>query len=556
MEEDKRKEPKVRIHITKACKETDDECFDYASVSFDDWSFYVWGCKDFTSTLTSEEGSLIKDAVAQISDLIIRIGNREKLPEKGRTMKVNKKSCTEERLEEIANDSLKSLMEVVDINLIRDQMSSQLWIDLQKPEEEEKYLLFPECSLQGMNRDPMNIPDGEPENTNIFWPERQMNESLLKRKKGQHLSDGQILHITKQLERSPKSGKLLQKRYKLSQSTLRRISQQQNKGSILENCPLTRLWKKKRISKEAELAARSYLLPPWEPKSITMVQRHIKSNLGEVYSTHEIRNYIKNVMKYSYKKGNSRPPVYVQRGTQLRKALFCTELLSLIANGEVIINCDESSFDRSVRQQHSWLPVGQSCQIINDWLKGRASLILATWNTGEWLAMIVMSTINSYKFWFFLKLLSVIIRRHLVSIQKSPVIVIDNASTHSSGLSQEIIESLDLKVKFMAPYWPEVAPVERIFGKLKSKLRSMGGSMTINFNKLKGAELIFKLINSIDTSSWYKAWKVVIIEARKSIAEILVKKSISNELNWRDNQIPLGLLSLDNTKDADKTSSI
>ena len=99
-------------------------------------------------------------------------------------------------------------------------------------------------------------------------------------------------------------------------------------------------------------------------------------------------------------------------------------------------------------------------------------------------------------------------------------------------------------------------PVERIFGKLKSKLRSMGGSMTINFNKLKGAELIFKLINSIDTSSWYKAWKVVIIEARKSIAEILVKKSISNELNWRDNQIALGLLSLDNTKDADKTSSI
>ena len=139
---------------------------------------------------------------------------------------------------------------------------------------------------------------------------------------------------------------------------------------------------------------------------------------------------------------------------------------------------------------------------------------------------------------------------------KVPVIVIDNASTHSSGLSQEIIESLDLKVKFMAPYWPEVAPVERIFGKLKSKLRSMGGSMTINFNKLKGAELIFKLINSIDTSSWYKAWKVVIIEARKSIAEILVKKSISNELNWRDNQIALGLLSLDNTKDADKTSSI
>ena len=133
------------------------------------------------------------------------------MSEKRKTMKVNKKSCTEEVLEEIANYSLKPLIEVVDINLVRDQMSSRLWINLHKPEEEKKHILFTECSLQGMNRDSMNINDGEPETMNIFWSERQMNESLLKRKKVQHLSDGQILHITNQLERSPKNGKLLQK---------------------------------------------------------------------------------------------------------------------------------------------------------------------------------------------------------------------------------------------------------------------------------------------------------------------------------------------------------
>ena len=190
-------------------------------------------------------------------------------------------------------------------------------------------------------------------------------------------------------------------------------------------------------------------------------------------------------MKYTYKKGNSRQPVYAKSTTQFKKALFCTELLSLIANRNVVINWDESSFDRSVKQEYSWLPAGQSCQIINDRLKGIASLILATWMTGEWLAMIVASTVNSEKFWFFFKLLSSIMNRSCSNIQKSPVIVIDNASTHLSGLTQEVIKNLNLQIKYGVADWPEVAPVECIFGKLKSKLRSLGGSKMIDFNKRK-----------------------------------------------------------------------
>ena len=227
---------------------------------------------------------------------------------------------------------------------------------------------------------------------------------------------------------------------------------------------------KRRISKEAELAARPYLSPPCEPRSIPMIEKHIESKLKECYSTQEIRNYIKNEMKYTYLKENSRPPVYAKSTTQFKKALFCTELLSLIADGNVVINWDESSFDRSVKQEYSWLPAGQSCQIINDRLKERASLILATWMTGEWLAMIVTSTVNSEKFRFFLKLLSSIINRSCSNIQKSPVIVIDNASTHLSGLTQEVIKNLNLQIKYGAAYWPELASVECIFGKLMSKL--------------------------------------------------------------------------------------
>ena len=163
-------------------------------------------------------------------------------------------------------------------------------------------------------------------------------------------------------------------------------------------------------------------------------------------------------------------------------------------------------------------------------MKGRASLILTTWNTVEWLAMIVMITVNSDKFWFFLKLLSTTIQSRLESVHWSPVIIINNASTHSSRIIQEIIKNLHLQVKFGAAYWPEEAPVERAFGKLKSKLRALGGSMTIDFSKITVAELMFRLINSIGISSWIKAWIEVIREARKAIIEIIVKIIFNREL--------------------------
>ena len=132
-----------------------------------------------------------------------------------------------------------------------------------------------------------------------------------------------------------------------------------------------------------------------------MLKKHLESKLKETYSTQKIKKYAKKEMKYTYKKGCWRPPIYSTRRTQLVKALFWVELISFIAKGEVIINWDVSSFDRSMKKEYSRLPVRKSSQIINDRLKRRATLILATWNTWEWTAMVVLDTVNKEKFWFF-----------------------------------------------------------------------------------------------------------------------------------------------------------
>ena len=223
--------------------------------------------------------------------------------------------------------------------------------------------------------------------------------------------------------------------------------------------------------------------------------------MKEEYPLHKIRSYVKREMKFAYKKGSSRPPMYSIMRSQIVKALFWTELLLLIAKGEIIINLDESSFDRSVKRQFSWLPVGRSYPIINDKLKGRASLILATWNTGEWISKVVLDTVDSKKFWVFLKLLKITISNNNSDITKPPIIILDNARTHSSIKTINKIKDLDLQIRFLAHIDQRSPPVERAFGRIKSKLRVLGGTMDIDFGKRKEVELIFLLMRSLTKES-------------------------------------------------------
>ena len=166
-------------------------------------------------------------------------------------------------------------------------------------------------------------------------------------------------------------------------------------------------------------------------------------------------------------------------------------MLDLIAKGEVIINIDESSIDRSVKREYSWLQIAQKFPIINEKIKGRACLTLVIWNTDEWLLMVVSETVESKKFWLFFKILEFVVCRYYQSCSKFLTIIWGNAGTHSSKLTKRIIKGLQFSVRFLAPYFPEVVPVEKTFGFIKSKMRAIGGSKLINFDKPGGIELIF-----------------------------------------------------------------
>ena len=252
---------------------------------------------------------------------------------------------------------------------------------------------------------------------------------------------------------------------------------------------------------------------PW---TISKILKQIDLKFGEKHSAYRVKQFVKEEVNYRFNKGWSRPLKYAAKRTQLIKALHWTEILNLIADWKILVNVDKSSFDRSTKSQYSWLPVSERCPIVNDMWKRKVTLILSTWNSGEWLAMIVAGTVDSIKFSVFLKLLELLFK-NIYEDGDLPIVVLDNSRTYSSKLTKRILKDLLFQVRFSALYLPEVAPVEQAFWMIKSKLRSLGGVSVINFKTPEGLEKIFQLLESIGDKSWIRAWVRVIKEAKFTI---------------------------------------
>ena len=136
MEEEKRKEPRVEIQCTHILEDKVDEYFNYVVINLDDWNYYVWSCRKFEPILMESDGAIVKDAEAKISDLLSTIRGRDKNVARKKQIIEKKQLHTEKVLEQTINDCLKDLMKIINIKLMRDQMSSKLWIDRQESDEE------------------------------------------------------------------------------------------------------------------------------------------------------------------------------------------------------------------------------------------------------------------------------------------------------------------------------------------------------------------------------------------------------------------------------------
>ena len=349
------------------------------------------------------------------------------------------------------------------------------------------------------------------------WSGDTQNNCFQIRKRGQHISKSLKNHIALMLAKDPKKRKLIQRCFKLSDSTIRRILKVANSLNFNISKSPSLLSETEELTEQAEEVLRIYIKPPQRPITIEMIKKMIYEQTGEDYGKHCITKFIKNKLKYCFKKGSSRPPQYADDKTQLIKYLYWTEFLSMTLKGDIIINIDESSFDRSLRQNYSWLPKGESNFIINDVYKGKTTLIVGTWNSGQWIEIMTPGTVDSKIFCIFLMILELVVKNLKYNDKEMPIVLLDNAKTHWSNYTKKVWRELIFETRFLPPYWPELAPVEQIFGAVKNKLRRVENFETANFEKEEGIMRICCSLKSLSKEFLLKIWINTINEAKKTV---------------------------------------
>ena len=140
-------------------------------------------------------------------------------------------------------------------------------------------------------------------------------------------------------------------------------------------------------------------------------------------------------------------------------------------------------FNRDLKRQYSWLPKGSTNEVICTFATSNWSMITAIVSNGEFLWTIIEETGNTNKFWKFLLILNYAICYVKMKEASECIILLDNASIHSSNQTLKIINKIDMSCQFLLACSPSLAPVELFFRILKNKLRRTLHNEGIWFSK-------------------------------------------------------------------------
>ena len=147
------------------------------------------------------------------------------------------------------------------------------------------------------------------------------------------------------------------------------------------------------------------LKPSSQPITLDKIDRKFFSTFNVHLNKRELKSFIKNDLKYTFKKGSPSVNKANDEITKTSKKLFSTYLLQYIMEDKYIINVDEVSFSRNLINNYSWLPSSQTSPIIDKVSKGSWSMVTGLWSDGEYFAVIFYSTIKSNQFCSYLSLL-------------------------------------------------------------------------------------------------------------------------------------------------------
>ena len=227
--------------------------------------------------------------------------------------------------------------------------------------------------------------------------------------------------------------------------------------------------------------------------------------------------FMKNDLRYAYKRGNSRPMASKNKRLPYMQSIFWWRVMSRMKKGIMIANIDESAYTRVVKQNYSWLPISKSSSLINSRCVGRASLIFWLLTNGHWIGILTNKTTDSNAFCRFLLL----VRSYCLicfGIESSHLkITLDNAPIHVSKKTQKGAEYLGIQMITLPPYSPILAPCEWVFGMSKSTLAQVKSIERINFGKRSGQRTIVDAVSKLTSTKGCRLWSLFVRNSKEII---------------------------------------
>ena len=198
-------------------------------------------------------------------------------------------------------------------------------------------------------------------------------------------------------------------------------------------------------------------------------------------------------------------------------------MLREIRDEALLVNVDESSYNRSIKRNYSWLPVGSSNPIINDRWFGHTSIIFGLVSNGEWLWINVDETTKSSDYWHFIMLLKKFLDSLKLSNRGAFKLLVDNASIQYSKESRRTWAYNGFEINTIPVYSPNLAPVELLFASSKWYIRGQSALGKIDFRNRSGKVTIMNSFARLEKEFYIGLWFEFVKQAKLWINEARLK---------------------------------
>ena len=198
--------------------------------------------------------------------------------------------------------------------------------------------------------------------------------------------------------------------------------------------------------------------------------------------------------------------------------MFSIRFLRILLGNEITANYDESSFNRDIIRNYSWLPRGKGGEILNTTISNKTNLILSVFPSGSWICFIKDGNIASKDFWIFIMLHSKIVKSKMQKTKSRVNLIIDNAKIHHTSIAKKIMKFSEFNPIFPSPYSSELLPVELCFKAVKEIIRSSPINEKLDYSSEEGARIIIRALGMVRAKYIQSCWIKAVRKLKESVA--------------------------------------